>query len=64
MGDNKIAETKPPLEKESAIKGIPNSLEKKGNFHYFLFCNGQYKYEVMTNCILCQTWMAKYIWLT
>ena len=63
MGDN-IAATKTAMEKESAIKGIPNSLEKKGNFHYFLFCNGQYKYEVMTNCILCQTWMAKYIWLT
>ena len=31
MGDN-IAATKTAMEKESAIKGIPTTLEMKGNF--------------------------------
>ena len=34
MGDNKIAVTKPPMEKVSDFNGIPTSLEKKGNFRY------------------------------
>ena len=50
MGDN-IAATKTAMEKESAIKGIPTTLEMKGNF---LLLSTLWR-EVV-NCILCQTW--------
>ena len=49
MGDN-IAATKTAMEKESAIKGIPTTLEMKGNF---LLLSTLWR-EVV-NCILCQT---------
>ena len=50
MGDNIVA-TKTAMEKESAIKGIPTTLEMKGNF---LLLSTLWR-EVV-NCILCQTW--------